>query len=117
MKHKLLTALLTGVIINTSFTVSAQNSGAEMPYGPRLMTQQEWQQHREMMRSFQTNEERLAYRRQIHEEMRLRAQQRGISMPEQPPMWGGQGMGMGSNGQGNGWGKGSGKGSGKGQGN
>ncbi|HEX7785660.1 MAG TPA: hypothetical protein VF653_05520 [Methylomirabilota bacterium] len=60
--------------------------------GPKLMTEEEWKEHHEKMRTL-TGEERERYRRETHEKMRERAKERGIAMPAEP---GPHGRGMGS---------------------
>jgi hypothetical protein len=80
----------------------------EQIYGYDLMTEQERQEHREKMRSMQTEQEREAYRAQHHEEMQRRAREQGVDIPDEPP---GQGQGRGK-GQGQGKGKGYGQGPG-----
>lgn len=81
-------------------------------YGQQLMTEQERAEHREKMRSLQTEEEREQYRREHHEKMQERAKERGVTLPDEP---GQRGKGM-NQGKGKGQGMGGGKGSGKGQG-
>jgi hypothetical protein len=62
--------------------------------GRQLMTQEEWQQHQEKMRSL-SQEARQEYREEWHKKMFERAQERGITMPEMPGPHG-KGMGPGS---------------------
>ncbi|MCZ6481459.1 MAG: hypothetical protein ACE1Z6_07305 [Candidatus Methylomirabilales bacterium] len=62
--------------------------------GRQLMTQGEWQQHREKMRTL-SPEAREQYREEWHKEMVERAKERGITMPETP---GPHGRGMGPGG-------------------
>ncbi len=57
---------------------------AQPIYGRQLMTDEERQAHRQKMRSLQTAEERQQYRQQHHKLMQERAQQRGVTLPEQP---------------------------------
>jgi hypothetical protein len=67
-------------------------------YGWQLMTEQERADFRAKMRSLKTPEERQAFRRQHHEQMKARAKERGVTLPEEPPMRGppaGSGMGKG----------------------
>jgi hypothetical protein len=59
--------------------------------GPKLMTEEEWNEHHEKMRTL-TGEDRERYRRDMHEKMRERAKERGIAMPAEP---GPHGRGMG----------------------
>lgn len=67
--------------------------------GRELMTQEEWQQHRETMRSLGP-EERQRYRQEWHQKMVERARERGITLPKTPqgpggPRGGGRGLGPG----------------------
>ena len=64
-------------------------------YGSQMMTTQERQAYRERMRTAKTAEERERLRLEHHEQMVLRARERGITLPDQPPMRGG-GMGPGT---------------------
>jgi len=113
MKHRIVKQvplLLAALLGLSAGLVQAQ----EQPiYGQQLMTEQERIEHRNKMRSFKTEQEREAYRRQHHEKMQHRAMEQGITLPDEP-MPQGKGMGMG---QGKGSGKGMGMGQGKGSGN
>ena len=80
-------------------------------YGSQLMTQQERQEFRTRMRNAASAEEREQIRNEHHEQMRKRAAEMGVELPEQPPARGGKGMGPG---QGMGPGKGMGQGGGMG---
>ena len=84
--------------------VQAEN---DYVYGRQLMTEQEMAQHRAQMRSLQTEQEREAYRLEHHKRMQLRAQERGLTLPEEPGPYGrgagprdGSGMGTGPQGGG-----------------
>lgn len=59
-------------------------------YGSQLMTQQELQLHRQEMRSAKTPEAREQIRQENHQRMRLRAREKGINLPENPPAERGQ---------------------------
>ena len=65
--------------------------------GKQLMTQEEWQQHRQKMQTM-SPEERDRYRQESHKKMVERAHKRGITMPQTPCPRGGQGKGMGPHG-------------------
>jgi hypothetical protein len=67
-----------------------------------MMTEQERLEHRNTLRSVKTLEERERIRTEHHEQMVERARERGITLPDEPPMRGGmgQGGGMGSAGGG-----------------
>jgi len=68
--------------------------------GPRLMTEQEWQEHWKKMQSM-SPEERQKYREEWHKKMVERARERGITMPETPgPQGPGKGPGGGQPGGG-----------------
>ena len=58
----------------------------QMPiYGSMMMTEREMEQHRATMRSFKTEKEREAYRKEHHQRMMERAHARGLSLPDEPP--------------------------------
>lgn len=50
--------------------------------GPRLMTEQEWREHQEKMRTM-TAAEREQYRQEVHARMLERARDQGLAMPGQ----------------------------------
>ena len=54
------------------------------------MTEEEWKEHQEKMRTL-SGEERERYRRETHEKMRDRAKERGVAMPGEPGRGGGPG--------------------------
>jgi hypothetical protein len=63
--------------------------------GAKLMTEEEWKEHQQKMRTL-TGEERERYRRETHEKMLERAKERGIAMPAAPGPYGrGAGPGAG----------------------
>jgi hypothetical protein len=64
-------------------------------YGAQLMTEQERTEFRAKMRSLKTPEERQAFRSQHHEAMKARAKERGVTLPDAPPMRGPRAGGMG----------------------
>lgn len=96
-----LTAMALGLMAS-SFTVAA-----DAPiYGSQLMTQQERIEHRNKLRAAKTAEARDEVRLQHHEQMQLRAKEKGVTLPDAPPMAGGGqghrlgpagGMGQGPN--------------------
>lgn len=68
-------------------------------YGSQLMTEQERIEHRTMMRSLKTQQERDAYRLEHHKLMQERAAARGVTLPDLPAQAGaGPGAGMGQGG-------------------
>lgn len=54
-------------------------------YGQQLMTQEEIQAHRNKMRSAKTLEERERIRYEHHEQMKIRAKEKGVVLPDEPP--------------------------------
>ena len=67
----------------------------EQVYGSQLMTKQERMEHRKKMRSAKTAEERERVRAEHHEAMKIRALERGVTLPDAPPE-GGMGIGTGN---------------------
>jgi hypothetical protein len=57
----------------------------DMIYGYDLMTVQERTQYRNKMRSLNTEQERTAFREEHHQQMMVRAKERGVTIPETPP--------------------------------
>jgi hypothetical protein len=116
MKYRLAKQLplLFALALTGSFPAMAQD---EPIYGRQLMTEQERNEYREQMQNMKTEQEREAFRSQHHEEMKKRAKERGVTLPEEPRERGGKGMGM-EHGQGmdHGQKKGMGQGMGGGQG-
>lgn len=66
----------------------------ETIYGSELMTEQERNTYRQRLTEAKTEEERAQIRTQHHEQMWARAKEKGVTLPEQPAMMGGKGMGM-----------------------
>jgi len=93
-----------------------QLRGQPQTYGSHLMTEQERAEHRARMRAATTAEERERIRKEHHERMELRAKERGVKIPDEPPPQGGgkgpggmdpgSGMGPGGGGMGPGGGRG-----------
>ncbi len=76
-------------------------------YGSQLMTQQERNEYRTRMRAAKTAEEREQIRKEHHEQMKARAKEKGVTLPDEPPARGmGGGMGPGGGGMGPGMGGG-----------
>ena len=75
--------------------LQTQSRTRDMIYGSQLMTQTERNQYRIQMRSLKTAQEREAFRLQHHEQMKIRAQEKGLALPDQPPA-GGAGFGPGA---------------------
>ena len=72
-------------------------------YGHQLMTPQERNEYRNRMRAAKTYEERERIRNEHHEQMKVRAKERGVTLPDAPPARPG-GMGPGGGGMGPGGG-------------
>jgi len=62
-------------------------------YGWELMSPKERVEHRTKMRGFKSEEARTAYRIEHHEQMRARAREKGLVLPDEPLL---QGRGKGS---------------------
>jgi hypothetical protein len=60
--------------------------------GRRLMTEEEWKEHREKMRGM-TAEERSRYREDVHKRMMERAKEKGVTVPDSPSPRGPKGPG------------------------
>jgi hypothetical protein len=71
-----------------------QDQTRDRIYGSQLMTRKERNEYRARMRAAKTAQERNRIREQHHERMKVRAKERGVSLPDDPPARGG-GMGMG----------------------
>ena len=116
-----LSALLAALLVASGGALAA-DAAQEPIFGSQLMTEQERTVHRARMWAAQSDEARNAIRAEHHEQMRARAQERGVSLPEVPPARGagmGQGRGMGQGpalGPGRGAGPGAGPGAGQGAG-
>jgi Na+-translocating ferredoxin:NAD+ oxidoreductase RnfG subunit len=103
----------------TKQKIQTQTKDQERIYGSQLMTEQERNEYRERMRSTKTEQEREKIRAEHHERMVARAKERGVKIPDEPPVKGGgmgagRGMGPGAGGKGYGGGTGAGAGAGKG---
>lgn len=80
-----------------------QTQEQEQIYGSQLMTQEERAEYRARMRAAKTAEEREQIRKEHHELMKVRAKERGITLPDEPPAKrGGIGPGRGGMGPGGG---------------
>lgn len=80
-------------------------------YGSQLMTERERLEYRNRMRTLRTAEERERFREQHHEQMQERARERGVQLPDAPPVQGGRAL---QSGPGAGAGAGGGAGAGPG---
>lgn len=104
---------LKAVLVALALGLFAGNAiAADQPiYGSQLMTNQERIEHRNKLRAAKTVQEREQVRLEHHEQMKLRAQERGVKLPDEPPVPGGgmgrrmgPGGGMGGMGPGGGMG-------------
>jgi len=82
-----------------------QGQQEEHVYGSELMTPQERAEHRAKMQAAKTSEERERIRKEHHELMKKRAEERGMKLPDEPPARGmgrgpGSGTGVGAQGRG-----------------
>jgi len=101
-----LSVLSTALFLSTgSLSAADQNQsqkttqGQEQIYGSQLMTQQERMEHSNKMRAAKTAEEREKIRKEHHALMKERAKEKGITLPDEPPVGGmGAGGGMGPGG-------------------
>ncbi len=90
---------LSATLLATAPVLQAVASEDEYRYGRELMSDEERMEHRHKMREMETEEEREAYRAEHHEEMRKRAQEAGVQIPDEPmPRGGGMGYGAGRGG-------------------
>jgi Na+-translocating ferredoxin:NAD+ oxidoreductase RnfG subunit len=87
----------------TKDTIQAQTKDQETIYGSELMTEKERNEYRQRMRSAKTEQEREKIRTEHHNRMLARAKERGVKIPDEPPVKGG-GMGPGAGGMGPGGG-------------
>jgi len=96
---------------------TAQTQKEEQIYGSQLMTQEERAEYQAKMRAAKTAEEREQIRNEHHEQMKIRAKEKGVTLPDEPPARGrgmgpgkGMGPGMGPGGGAGGMGPGMGNG-------
>ncbi len=110
-KYLLITTLSGALLLSSGMSMAAE----DQIYGSQLMTTQERAEHREKMQTATSEEERNRIRQEHHERMKIRAKEKGVSLPDEMPARG-KGMGMGKE-MGNGQGRGMGPGDGSGMGN
>lgn len=75
-----------------------QDQMMDQIYGSQLMSEPERNEYRKQMHAAKTAEERKRIRYEHHKQMKIRAQEKGITLPDEPPMQGkgmDPGMGMG----------------------
>jgi len=95
--------------VTVAAPAAAQEQAQETVYGSQLMTAEERAAYRQRLMAAKTEEERNQIRAEHHVRMQERAKERGVTLPEEPPMGGmhmGPGMGGGMGGGGMGPGKG-----------
>jgi len=104
----IVSSLTIGLSLSAGFTwaaitevakeqVQVQTQEQEQVYGSQLMTQQERIEYRARMSAATTAEERESIRKEHHEQMQVRSKDRGVTLPDSPPV-GGSGMGPGGGG-------------------
>jgi len=76
-----------------SGAVQAQDQAQAQIYGSQLMTDAERAEYHSKMRTLKTNKERDAFRLDHHENMKIRAAEKGVTLPSTP-----QGAGAGQGG-------------------
>ncbi|NNL07523.1 MAG: hypothetical protein HKO86_07340 [Gammaproteobacteria bacterium] len=79
----MLLLIFGGAIATEQSQVNRQTQ--QQLYGRELMTEEEYAAHHDKMRAAKTEDERQQIRKQNHELMKARAEQRGLSIPEEPP--------------------------------
>jgi hypothetical protein len=110
-KFVLLAALMTAsALMSVGVDVLAQDQAQSQVqiYGSQMMTAAERTEYQSKMRAFKTDKERDAFRLDHHENMKARAAEKGVTLPDKP-----QGAGSKAN---SGFGGGPGSGAGAGQG-
>lgn len=96
------------VVMGIVATKSLAQQNQPMVYGSQLMTQQERMEYRQQIQNAKSAKEREKIRADHHQKMLERAKEKGVKLPQQPPL--GSGMGPGQGGQRKGGGKGGGGG-------
>jgi hypothetical protein len=100
IKPVLISAMASSLllIVNPGFAADppVQKQAQEQIYGSQLMTAQERTEYQAKMRAAPSPEAREQIRAQHHTEMQVRAKQKGVTLPDEPPAHGkGGGMGPG----------------------
>ncbi len=116
------TAIVAGIAAATGMSAFAQTTSQTQTqtqqriYGSQLMTAQERNEYQQRMRELKTQQERDQFRQEHHAKMQERAKERGVKLPDEPPMQGkgagpregsrpGMGQGAGPRGPGGGSGR------------
>lgn len=102
----IMSALASAMLLFTCLSAADEAQTKESVYGSQLMTQKERTEHRSKIRDAKSAEEREKIRTEHHEQMKVRAKEKGVTIPDEPPA---RGMGKGM-GQGQGMGPGNGRG-------
>jgi len=102
-KPLLISAMASSLLLafNPGFAADppVQKQAQEQVYGSQLMTAQERTEYQAKMRAAPTPEAREQIRAQHHKEMQVRAKEKGVTLPDEPPAHGmGGGMGPGGGG-------------------
>jgi hypothetical protein len=107
LKKTLMLSVLTGALAlpiglafaadqdRTQDRAQGQKQDQEQIYGSQLMTLQERTEFRAKMRATKTAEEREKLRKEHHERMVVRAKERSVTLPDEPPVRSGSMMGSG----------------------
>lgn len=110
------TSALAQTTSQTQTQTQTQTKAQERVYGSQLMTAQERNEYQQRMRELKTQQERDQFRTEHHAKMQERAKERGVKLPDEPPMQGkgagprdgsrpGMGQGAGPRGPGGGSGR------------
>jgi len=98
-RHTPITAVIAAVFVAaTSISAlaqtpaPAQTQAQQRIYGSQLMTAQERNEYQQRMRELKTVQERDALRKDHHAKMQVRANERDVTLPVEPPA---RGMGAG----------------------
>jgi hypothetical protein len=99
-KPLLIAAMASGLllVVNPGFAADSpvQTQAQEQIYGSQLMTVQERTEYQARMRAAKSVEAREKIRAEHHEAMQVRAREKGLTLPDEPPARGmGGGMGPG----------------------
>lgn len=98
MKNPLIMSALAAVmLLFTGLSAADETQAKESVYGSQLMTQKERTEYRSKMRDAKSAKEREKIRAEHHEQMKVRAKEKGVTIPDEPPARG-KGMGMGAGG-------------------
>ena len=97
-----MTTKLTTLAIAVVLGIGAGQAAAQTAYGWQLMSPQEQAAHRANMRTL-PYAERQSYRARHHEEMKQRAEARGLTLPDEP-LFAGAGRRTGARAYGSGYG-------------